>query len=61
MTGLEMKYFVLKPRGDSPYARASRLAMRKFAVAIEDENPALAKDLRDWADRELDALEGDRE
>ena len=53
MPGLQMKYFVLKPKGDDPYARASRAAMHHYAKFIEQENPELAKELRDWA-----AIEG---
>jgi len=48
MTGLQMKYFVLKPKGETKYHNASRLAMTAYADAIEDENPELAKELRDW-------------
>lgn len=55
MTGLELKYFVLKPKsggvGD-PYARASRQAMRIYADSIEDTNYQLAFDLRVWASDE---------
>ena len=43
MTGLEMKYFVLKPRGNDRYAAASRAAMRRYADVIVGENPALAQ------------------
>lgn len=50
--GLQMKYFVLKPKGNDPYAMASRAGMRQYAKSILEENPALAKDLRDWTDRE---------
>lgn len=58
MNGLEMKYFVLKPRGDDRYAAASRKAMRAYAKHIEPANEQLAKELRDWADKEqLDELE----
>ena len=53
MNGLEMKYFVLKPKGTDPYAKASRAAMRKYAVLIKDTNPDLASDLDEWADREM--------
>ena len=56
MVGLDMKYFVLKPRGTDAYARASRTAMRGYADAIEGQNPVLAKDLRFWADAEADRL-----
>ena len=50
--GLKMKYFVLKPRGSDVYAAASRKAMRAYANLIEPENPTLAMELREWADRE---------
>lgn len=52
MSGLVMKYFVLKPAGDHPYAKASRIAMRKYADAIKEENPDLAQQLYDWAAQE---------
>jgi hypothetical protein len=48
-----MKYFVLKPKGKSEYHHASRAAMYAYADAIEDENPALAADLRAWAGKEV--------
>ena len=47
--GLVMMYFVLKPRGNSPYARASRRAMFAYAHAIMEENPVLSRQLWDWA------------
>ena len=31
---LEMKYFVLKPKGTSQFAKASRAAMRTFAQSM---------------------------
>lgn len=52
MDGLLMKYFVLKPRGHDTHAAASRKAMRAYATHIAAENPALAAELREWADRE---------
>lgn len=55
MTGLEMKYFVLKPKGDDIYAAASREALRSYARMIKDENSQLAFDLRAWLAREHDA------
>ena len=58
MSGLEMKYFVLKPRGDDAYAKASRAAMRKYALMIREENPDLSDELREWADREQPDFEG---
>lgn len=58
-----MKYFVLKPRGSSPYHHASRAAMYAYADAIEDENDQLAEDLRMWAGKEVarDVLGGPAE
>ena len=53
MSGLTMKYFVLKPAGDSPYHQASRMAMHAYADSIEKENPKLASELRDWIGREV--------
>ncbi|GAI86312.1 unnamed protein product [marine sediment metagenome] len=53
MTGLKMKYFVLKPSGDDRYAVASRKAMRAYALHIQNENEELANDLREWADNEM--------
>jgi len=55
-TGLEMKYFVLKPRGATPYARASRLAMLLYADEIESENAELAEGLRSWVTKEQDRM-----
>ena len=52
--GLEMKYFVVRPKAkyaDDPYARASRRAMRAYAEEIETYDPELAEDLRMWVKR----------
>jgi hypothetical protein len=54
---LDMRYFVLKPRsGESSdsraHAYASRKAMRTYAEYIENWDAELAKELRDWVDRE---------
>lgn len=51
---LEMKYFVLKPKGTTEYSTASRKAMRTYADQIQFINPGLCRDLREWADREND-------
>lgn len=59
--GLMMKYFVLKPSGQDPYAKASRAAMRQYARLIREENPKLHDDLMAWADRETPALNEDAE
>lgn len=56
MSGLEMKYFVLKPHGDDEYAKASRKAMRAYASQIRQVNPELSQELRDWADGETPVL-----
>ena len=52
MEGLQMKYFVLKPKGNNVYAEASRKAMRAFAAHIQSVNPELCDQLRNWADDE---------
>jgi hypothetical protein len=51
--GLELKYFVLKPKGKDIYANASRQAMFAYAKVIEKENPEFAKDIVDWANKEI--------
>ena len=58
MNGLQMKYFVLKPKGDDEYARASRLAMSAYADAIEQENAELAAELNAWTEKEAAAAIG---
>lgn len=50
--GLEMKYFVLKPKGHNPYAKASRAAMEAYAFQITEENPILASNIRAWIKKE---------
>lgn len=52
MTGLLMKYFVLKPKGNDIFAAASRKAMRAYATHIREVNPEFSNDLRAWADQE---------
>jgi hypothetical protein len=52
MQGLEMKYFVLKPKGSNAYAAASRTAMNAYARAIKYENPSLSRELLAWAEDE---------
>jgi len=51
IVGLDMRYFVLKPQGNTPYHRASRAALLSYADEIEEENPQLAQDLRNWWNR----------
>ena len=48
MAGLEMKYFVLNPNTNDRYGRASRNAIRTYAIDIETEDPQLANDLVNW-------------
>lgn len=55
MDGLVMKYFVLKPKGDDIFARASRNAMRAYAATIRTENREFANDLSEWVEREAKA------
>lgn len=52
--GLLMKYFVLNPTKNDAYGKASRKAMKAYAVSIFDENEGLAKDLVQW----IESLEG---
>lgn len=52
MNGLEMKYFVIKPKGNGIYAEASRKAMKAYAAHIDAENRKFANDLYDWVNRE---------
>lgn len=55
--GLMMKYFVLKPHGTDAYAKASRSAMHRYARMIQAENPQLAEEVSEWAEREgIDVL-----
>ena len=49
MDGLMLKYFVLKPKGEDIYAKASRTAMHAYARTIKDANPEFSKQLADWA------------
>lgn len=56
---LKMKYFVLKPQGDSSFAVASRAAMRAYADSISGIDGVLASELREWARKEaMAAVEG---
>ena len=52
MVGLELKYFVLKPKGADGYACASRKAMRVYADVIESLNPLLSQQLIIWITKE---------
>jgi len=52
MRGLTIKHFVLKPRGNTQYHRASRIAMNAYARSIRKENCVLARDLEEWVAEE---------
>ena len=59
MSGLYMKYFVLKPRSKHPkdhFAYASREAMKRFAQMIRLEEPELHRGLLDWVKEEEDRI-----
>lgn len=46
---MQMKYFVLKPKGDDAFAAASRAAMLRYSDMIREHDPKLAAELYDWA------------
>ena len=50
--GVYHKYFVLKPRGESLHAAASRAAMLTFAAFVAEEQPHMAADIRQWVHEE---------
>ena len=58
MSGLRMKYFVLKPHGVSPYAYAAREAMAHYADCICRDDPELANDLCEWVRIEEEISKG---
>ena len=61
MSGLTMKYFVLKPRGEDVYAIASRRALLTYAACIGAENGALCNDLVAWVKEETNRATGEHE
>lgn len=56
---LEMKYFVLKPQGKNPYAKASREAMIIYARSIKNIDPELSQSLVKWVNLEIENLASD--
>lgn len=52
---LLLKYFVLKPEGDSRYSQASRSALKAFARSIRSYDLNIAHELEKWAKREEEA------
>jgi hypothetical protein len=59
MTELQMKYFVLKPKGASIHAAASRAAMREYANVMRETDPAFSNELTEWANREAVEIKRD--
>jgi hypothetical protein len=55
MSELQMKYFVLRPKGTDLHAKASRAAMRQYAKVMAEENAQLAVEVLAWATREQTA------
>jgi len=49
---LQMKYFVLKPRGSNAHAEASRCAMMEYSRMIQSTDKELAASLVEWAHEE---------
>lgn len=49
---LELRYFVLKPKGTGPHHEASRRAMKTYAAAIREHDEKLAQELWQWAEAE---------
>ena len=49
---MKSKYFVLKPNGNTTYARASRIAMICYANEIQKVDPKLACEIQDWVEEE---------
>ena len=57
---MNSKYFVLKPSGDDIYARASRMAMYRYAYEIKDVDHKLSDDIRKWCDSEINNVHKER-
>lgn len=49
---LEIKYFVIKPKGTGPHAEASQAAMKQYARIIRSHDVELSDSLLEWAQRE---------
>ncbi len=50
---LRVSKWILNPRGNSPQAEASRMALLCYASEIQDTKPELAADLRAWVADEM--------
>lgn len=53
---LEMKYFILKPKGCDDFALASREAMLTYAAIIKNADPELAEALVEWVIKEKEVV-----
>ena len=54
MSGLEMRYFILKPGGKGLHGFASREAMLLYAKIIEADQPEFAMEIRSWVENETE-------
>ena len=61
MKGLQMKYFVLKPGGNDVFAKASRVAMIRYAGEIMDTDRGFALDIIKWVGDEEALVEKEKE
>jgi len=57
LKGLRMKYFVLKPGVDSPFGKASRMAMLAYAKEIKWTDEQLSAGLEVWVGNIRSSLE----
>jgi len=57
--GLILKYFIVKPKGNNIYAKASREAMLRYAEVINIINPVFANDIIEWVHSEQIAVVGE--
>lgn len=55
MKGLQMKYFVLNPLKNDEFGKASREAIKTYAVFIAENNTEFAGELLLWME-ELESL-----
>lgn len=58
---MELKYFVLKPKGLDIHAMASRAALKTYAMILQAEDPKMALEMRNWANNEMEIANAQRE
>ena len=46
---MDSRYFVMKYKGSSRWAKSARVAMRAFAAEIEPFDPKLSREIKDAA------------